>query len=506
MRLHFPSPFKMPVEQSTLSALVLIFFSMAGRLIFLNSYSLVPEEAYYWNYAQHLDFGYLDHPPLVALIIKSTTTLFGTNEIAVRMGSMLCWLGTAFFVYRLTELITKNAGIYAVMLFAILPYFYFDSLMMTPDQPLAVCWSASLFYLYRALILKNRSAWYAVGFWIGLGLCSKYTIFLVGLSTFVYVLQRDERQWFLRKEPYLALIITILVFSPVIYWNATHQWVSFLFQSSERFSGHFKFTFPLLFVFLLFFLTPLGVKGLWDLAKVQSSSSSTKKFIAIYTLVPLLFFAFFSLTRLIKFNWIGTGLLAILPWLATEIHSSLRNKQSQLFKQWRLTAIILLGGYFLIMSSLVSGFPTALHKTAFKKLIDWQQFTQQLYQIATTFENKEQMTPVFVPLDLYNINSELAFYQAKLLAEKKIPKIFSSEGRILFGQESLMYNYWSTKKEACGQSLILISHDSFRFDGYERIRRETRSLSPIEMLWGVSQGKQTAINPFYYRLVKLTCG
>lgn len=58
---------------------------------------LLVEEAYYWNYAQHLDWGYLDHPPMVAVLIKACTFLFGTNEFGVRSASLFCWFISAFF-------------------------------------------------------------------------------------------------------------------------------------------------------------------------------------------------------------------------------------------------------------------------------------------------------------------------------------------------------------------------------------------------------------------------
>jgi dolichol-phosphate mannosyltransferase len=50
---------------------------------------LLPEEAYYWNYSRHLDIGYLDHPPMVAWLIRLGTMVFGQNEFGVRIGTAL---------------------------------------------------------------------------------------------------------------------------------------------------------------------------------------------------------------------------------------------------------------------------------------------------------------------------------------------------------------------------------------------------------------------------------
>ena len=66
----------------------IFWMSLCLRVFFLFNHDLQAEEAYYWNYSVHLDFGYIDHPPLVAVLIKLSTTLFGLNEFAVRFPAL----------------------------------------------------------------------------------------------------------------------------------------------------------------------------------------------------------------------------------------------------------------------------------------------------------------------------------------------------------------------------------------------------------------------------------
>ncbi len=98
------------------------------------------------------------------------------------------------------------------------------------------------------------------------------------------------------KEPYLCALISLVLFFPVIYWNATHHWASFLFQSSRRLQEHYSFSFHLLIGLLLIFLTPVGVFGGWLLfTKEQTKNlvaTKTKHFLQIYTTVPLFFFLY----------------------------------------------------------------------------------------------------------------------------------------------------------------------------------------------------------------------
>lgn len=162
-------------------ALGVVGYTLLLRGAYIGPPELLHEEAYYWNYAQHLDIGYLDHPPMVAWIIHLGTTVFGDTEFGVRIGAYVCWLITALFSYKLTyRIFNKSTAFRALILIAALPIFFGVGLLMTPDAPLIACWAGTLYFLYRALIDEKRHAWLGVGIWLGLGMLSKYTIALLG--------------------------------------------------------------------------------------------------------------------------------------------------------------------------------------------------------------------------------------------------------------------------------------------------------------------------------------
>jgi hypothetical protein len=80
--------------------------------------------------------------------------------------------------------------------------------------------------------------WLLFGLFTGLALLSKYTTVLVpGAVTFALLTSRKGRSHLARPWPYLSALVALAVFSPVIYWNATHQWASFLFQLRHGASG-----------------------------------------------------------------------------------------------------------------------------------------------------------------------------------------------------------------------------------------------------------------------------
>ena len=123
----------------------LIGYAFFLRVIFSAQIELLPEEAYYWNYSRHLDIGYLDHPPMVAWLIRLGTDLFGNNEFGVRFGALGCGAVTAFFAYRLARnLFGEETALIALAMSQVLPFFFLSGMLMTPDAPLTAAWAASL--------------------------------------------------------------------------------------------------------------------------------------------------------------------------------------------------------------------------------------------------------------------------------------------------------------------------------------------------------------------------
>src|SRR5262245_58434730 len=108
-----------PAIRWSVITITILTYILILKLILMGCVNLIPEEAYYWNYAQHLDWGYLDHPPMVAWLIWLSTTIFGKSELSVRLPAYICWLLAAVFMFRLTlNLYGGPAAFRAVLLLA----------------------------------------------------------------------------------------------------------------------------------------------------------------------------------------------------------------------------------------------------------------------------------------------------------------------------------------------------------------------------------------------------
>ena len=110
------------------------------------------------------------------------------------------------------------------------------------------------------MIGGRSEAWWRAGLCLGLGLLSKYTIGLLGLSMFIFMLlDSRSRRWFRRWEPYGAALLALAVFSPVIIWNSQNDWASFAFQTSRRLADRPQFALHKLIAGALVLLTPTGL-------------------------------------------------------------------------------------------------------------------------------------------------------------------------------------------------------------------------------------------------------
>jgi dolichol-phosphate mannosyltransferase len=263
-----PSPFANPM----IRIVALAAYALLLKFFYLGLPELTYEEAYYWNYGQHLDIGYLDHPPMVAWIARLFTGLMGDTAFAVRLGPFVLWFIGAIYTFRLARSIFgRKTAIQSVLLYAVLPYFFLVGMLLFPDSSLVVCWAGALYYIHALLIEEKPWAFIGVGIFIGLGMLSKYSISLLGLAALLFVVfDGPSRKWLGSATLWLAIAISLVIFSPVIVWNARHEWVSILFQSADRTTGSFNFDLTDLIGYVIVLITPIGLMSAWVVARSKA--------------------------------------------------------------------------------------------------------------------------------------------------------------------------------------------------------------------------------------------
>jgi dolichol-phosphate mannosyltransferase len=448
---------------------VLIGVGVLIRLAFIGFLNLLPEEAYYWNYAKHLDIGYLDHPPMVAWLNYLSGLILGRTQLAVRLAPFLGWFIFAYFMYRFAEnAIGRGIGKPVVLLLAALPIYMSVGFIMTPDAPLYVCWAGTLYFLERAIFGNRSSAWYLAGVWLGLGFLSKYTMGLIVPAAVIFVLiDKNARRWLLRPQPYLALLIAAVIFLPDIIWNAQHNWASFGFQGARRWSGGAHFQLHVLIGSILILITPFGlyeaIRVCWSFWKTRLSiraadSVKFRKYLFMVTLTaaPLAVFVIHSLQGQPKLNWTGPVWLGILPLIAARISgfriAELQIKLAPIGKLWSITVYLLLIFYAVGFGYMVAGMP-GTHKGAGMKLpIAWQAYGERVQSIKSRLDSETQSNLLIVGTDKYWLASEASFYCGD--DSDSLPKF---AGENLVGGNGLMWKYWVPPQVVAGRNALLLS-------------------------------------------------
>lgn len=486
------------------------------RFLYAGSFELLQEEAYYWNYAQHLDIGYLDHPPMVALLIRLGTAVFGNSEFAIRIGAILCWCVATLFAYLYTRDISgRDTALQAAAIMSVLPAFFIFGLIMTPDAPLIACWAGVLFYSRRALVDQNAGSWIGVGIFLGLGLFSKYTIALLGIALLVFlIIDKPSRRWLVRPHPYCAAAIALFIFSPVIIWNFQHDWVSFLFQTHDRLSASSEFSSHELLASIIILLSPVGFFAavffmVCRKTFTDSMAITTQQYKFAFTavVIPLAIFFVFSLTKEIKFNWTSPVWLAAMPFMAltlSQADTGIKALTQVRFRRgWKITMVSLLLIYGWILQYYAVGIPGIPYPEE-GPLLGWKSFATQIETIVDSIESETGERPYVIGMDLYKSASGLAFYRTLELEKghsiKKEFPVMETAGRSLFGQNAVMYDFWFSDAQIKGKPLVVVSPNRKELAAWWLFGKQG-SVSEVKML--ESSKNQQKLMPLYYRLVNV---
>src|ERR1700733_10354680 len=225
---------------------VTILALVALRLVAAAWTPLTFDEAYYWMWSKHLAGGYYDHPPMVAVVIRLGTMIAGDTEFGVRLVSILLALPMSWAVYRTATILFGGMRVAATatILLNVTLMAAVGTLVVTPDAPLLVASSFVLFFLAKVLETGRGVWWLAVGAAVGAALLSKYTAMFFGPAILIWLLVVPKlRRWLISPWLYLGGLTALMVFSPVIFWNADHGWVSFIKQLGRGVGVSFMLSF-----------------------------------------------------------------------------------------------------------------------------------------------------------------------------------------------------------------------------------------------------------------------
>lgn len=296
---------------------------LAGALLVLRLLSaitmgLMPQDAYYHFYGQHLALSYFDHPPMIAYLLRGATELFGSHVVVMKLADFTVTALTLYCFYRLALLhLRRVVALGTTLAFGSTLMVTILSINSTPDVPLLLFWTLSIWLFHLAVFKEKIHYWLLAGLTMGLAFTSKYTAIFLPAGAVAYLLfSVRHRKWLISSRMLLSIAGWLLGAAPVIIWNYQNNWASTSFQSTERASTIMQFNIDVLGLLAsqglqVFLLLPplfyLLYKALFRIGKsayVKRRLPSEKTLLLLaFTLPTLGLFLAVGVVYWVKLNW-----------------------------------------------------------------------------------------------------------------------------------------------------------------------------------------------------------
>ncbi|MDP8243296.1 MAG: glycosyltransferase family 39 protein [Candidatus Hinthialibacter antarcticus] len=214
---------------------LLIHFTMT--LALPEPYGMFRDEYYYIACADHLDWGYVDHPPLCALLLAPVRMLGGESLFALRLLPAIFGAAVVFLAGWITaELGGKRfAQWLAVTATIALPSHLAIHTFYSMNPIDHFFWALAFLLIIKLIQNPAPSLWIALGVALGLGLQNKISVLFLGFGFAVGILLTPQRKWLLDKWLWICGAISMLIFLPHIIWQVAHGWptLEFIHNASQ---------------------------------------------------------------------------------------------------------------------------------------------------------------------------------------------------------------------------------------------------------------------------------
>jgi hypothetical protein len=377
---------------------IVLALSTLGRASFAHLFPLTGDEAYIWEWGRHPALSYYDHPGLSGWLLWLSTALFGDTVFAVRLPALAALTLCLVLLRRLALALSgsprtaSQAGLLAMGM----PLMAAGGVLMTTDAALLVTGPLGALFFRQALLRDRARDWLGLGACFALSFLAKFLGLFLPIACFAYLALAPEGRPFLRRRgPWLALALLLLGSVPVLWWNATHGWATFVFNLSDRqappaFSlthfadylvGQALALSPLVFVFAFPALAAVLVLSVGSRPKGGAqppSPLSFPSFPALFAVIPYGGFLAMSLVKKVGVHWPGMG--APFVGLAVAQHLLRMGKEkayrAALAAAWSVTGIVFIAGVLILLlpaGTLPAGWkyplrPDKINSTAIAKI------------------------------------------------------------------------------------------------------------------------------------------
>lgn len=445
---------------------------------------LFDDEAYYWVCSRYLDWGYFDHPPMIAFMIKIGTWLL-PSELGVRFLTVVMSTGSIYLLEKF--IIPSNRKLFYAIVLNI-AIFQVGGILAVPDIPLFF-FTVLFFIAYKNFLERNHIIdliW--MSFVISMMIYSKYHGLLILFFTIL-----SNPGLLKKKETYFVFVISLILLIPHIVWQVNNGYPSVQYQLFERLTPPYKMSFTSDFLLgqLLIAGPLIGWLLIWTAFKYKSETVLEKAL--SYTLVGfyVIFFisSFFTRTEM---NW-------TIPILAPLVYFSNKYlQQDQVNAKWiyKLLPISLMIVLFLRLFMATDLFPYAfLPKDEFHQNKKWAAeiksyagtlpvvFTNS-YQRASKYWFYSGDTSFSLNTFRYRRNGFNLWPLDERLQKKKIMLIGSEDDKSMIDQfTSAKMNHSFTKIDSFfSNSQIIINASSLQIDESDSLHCKITIQNPQQLM------------------------
>ncbi|MBW2149266.1 MAG: glycosyltransferase family 39 protein [Deltaproteobacteria bacterium] len=423
---------------------------------------LFPDEAHYWEWSRNLDWSYYSKGPMVAYIIALFTRSLGHTTLTVRSGAIVLSVLTGLTLYAAARRITGSHrhAFWACLALSITPLGSAGSFIMTIDAPFIFFWVLGLYTAWRAVEEDAPRWWSLSGFVVGLGMLSKYTMVFFWPSLFLYLALSPKKRALLKNRwLYGALLLSAVVFIPVLLWNAEHDWMSFrhLWSQTRGRTLWGGLTLRYFIEFLgsqMLVISPLIFAGMMY-AMVRATRRPIDEgnlFCLCFALVTLGCYFLKSFQGKTQANWAASAYPSAIILTVRVFGEKLRHAGpgsvfGRRVRRWIIAAAALclmlsITGYSLFYLRAV-GIPIPPSRDPANRAYGWAELGEQVGKIYHEMGGHER---VFLLSDRYQEASELAFYVPGH------PRVFN----VNLGRRLNQYDLWQPVSTQQGKDALVL--------------------------------------------------
>jgi hypothetical protein len=219
------------------AVIALVYFAL--HILTATRYGYFRDAFYYLACSEHLDWGYVDQPPLIVLIAWIARHTLGTSLRALLFWPALAGAGRILLIAAFArELTGKRFGVALAATLAAVPGVWWaidHQFAMNAFE--ALFWTGCAFVVLRLIKTNDARLWLAFGAIAGMGLENKYSVAVYALALVIGLALTPQRK--LLFTPWLLAggVVALLIFLPNLIWNIQHHWPFLELMRNIRASG-----------------------------------------------------------------------------------------------------------------------------------------------------------------------------------------------------------------------------------------------------------------------------